>query len=90
MFFCFFCSEATATAALKGQVAWSNAMEGATKVRDAYSRRSHELSQALVKVWKCVFFWGGVGREATAPRINIEPEVMMVWKMMFLLELGDF
>ena len=32
-------------------------MEGAAKVRDAYSRRSHELSQAL-----CVyeFFFGGV------------------------------
>lgn len=61
MFFGFFCSEATAAAALKGQVAWSNAMEGATKVRDAYSRRSHELSQASCV---CVFFWGagGVGR----------------------------
>lgn len=38
--------KATAAAALNGQAAWSNAMEGATKVRDAYSRRSHELSQA--------------------------------------------
>eukprot|EP00434_Breviolum_minutum_P015160 symbB.v1.2.013371.t2/scaffold943.1/size149931/3 len=50
--------KATAAAALKGQVAWSNAMEGATKVRDAYSRRSHELSQASCV---CVFFWGAGG-----------------------------
>lgn len=61
-----FFSEATAAAALKGQVAWSNAMEGATKVRDAYSRRSHELSQALVKV--CVFFGGRVGVGRLQPR----------------------
>ena len=57
--------EATAAAALNGQAAWSNAMDGATKVRDAYSRRSHELSQV-----------GGEGpKTLTLPETNIAPEI---------------
>jgi len=38
--------KATAAAASSGLQPWSEAMQGAEKVRDAYSQRSHELAQA--------------------------------------------
>lgn len=38
--------KATAAAATSGLQPWSDAMQGAAKVRDAYSQRSHELAQA--------------------------------------------